>query len=80
MPGDLFQRGDKLTQAAEQSNVANTNEVLDDLFRRRGDLAAKSYRQLSSLFSSKEHYGKNTRLGMSAAEASRMVTRAFSDG
>jgi hypothetical protein len=76
----LFQREKGLTHAAEMSNVANTNEILDSLFTRRADLAARSYRQLSSLFSSKEHYGRNTRLGMSAGEASRLVTRAFSDG
>lgn len=77
---NLFQREDKLTHAAEMSNVANTNEILDDLFRKRSDLAAKSYRQLSSLFSSKEHYGRATRLGMSAKESGRLVNRAFSDG
>jgi hypothetical protein len=80
MANDLFQRDHHLSHAAEMSNVANTNEILDDLFTRRDDLAARSYRQLSGLFSGKEHYGRNTRLGMSAREAGRLVNRAFSDG
>lgn len=80
MAKELFQRSETLTHGAEMSNVANTNEILDDLFAKRESLAAKSYRQLSGLFTNKEHYGRNTRLGMSAREAGRLVNRAFSDG
>ena len=76
---ELFQRNPEslLSEGAEQSNVAITNQMLDDLFSRRAEMTKKSYAQLSSLYTNKEHYGRNTRLGMSASEASKMVTRAF---
>lgn len=75
----VFQRNPEalLTEGAEQSNLAVTNQMMDDLFARRDEMAKKSYSQLSSLFTNKEHYGRNTRLGMSAAEASKLVNRAF---
>jgi hypothetical protein len=78
-PSGLFQRRPEalLTEGAEQSNVAITNQLLDDLFSRRDELEKKSYSQLSNLFTNKEHYGKGVRLGMSADEASKLVTRAF---
>lgn len=74
----LFQRNPEalLTEGAENSNVQITNEMLDGLFSRRDEMAKKSYAQLSSLFTNKEHYGRNVRLGMSADEASKLITRA----
>ena len=78
-PAGVFQRGPEgqLSEGAEMSNVAVTNKMLDDLFSRRDAMTKRSYSQLSSLYTNKEHYGRNTRLGMSAAEASKMVSRAF---
>ena len=75
----LFQRNPEalLSEGAEQSNVAITNQMLDGLFSRRDQMAKKSYAQLSSLYTNKSHYGRNTRLGMSAGESSKLVTRAF---
>lgn len=75
----IFQRNPEalLSEGAEQSNVAITNQMLDDLFSRRDEMTKKSYSQLSSLYTNKEHYGRHTRLGMSAGEASKLVTRAF---
>ena len=75
----LFQRNPEalLSEGAEQSNVAITNQMLDDLFSRRDEMSKKAYSQLSSLYTNKEHYGRNTRLGMSAREASKLVNRAF---
>lgn len=75
---DLFARPPtaQLTSAAEQLNVEETNALLDSLFNSRDVLATRAYRQLSNLFTNKDHYGRNTRLGMSAAEAGRMVSRA----
>jgi hypothetical protein len=77
--GGLFQRNPEalLSEGAETANIANTNQMLDDLFSRRGAMAKRAYSQLSSLFTGKEHYGRNTRLGMSASEASKLTTRAF---
>lgn len=81
LPG-LFQRDPHslLSEGAERSNVSAANEMLDGLFSRRDEMAKKSYSQLSSLYTNKEHYGRNTRLGMSAAEASKLVNKAFSGG
>ena len=78
-PRGVFQRNPEalLSEGAEQSNVAITNQMLDDLYARRDAMSKKSYAQLSSLYTNKEHYGRNTRLGMSAQEASKLVTRAF---
>ena len=78
-PKGLFQRNPEalLSEGAEQSNVAITNQMLDDLFSRRDEMTKKSYAQLSSLYTNKEHYGRHTRLGMSAGEASKLVSRAF---
>ena len=76
----LFQRSPEalLSEGAERSNVAVTNQMLDDLFSRRDVMGKKAYSQLRSLFTNKEHYGRNTRLGMSANESSKLVNRAFS--
>ena len=76
---ELFQRSPEalLSEGAEKSNVATTNEMLDGLFSRRDEFSKKAYSQLSSLYTNKQHYGRNTRLGMSAAEASKLVNRAF---
>jgi hypothetical protein len=75
----LFQRNPEalLSEGAEKSNVAITNQMLDGLFARRDEMTKKSYSQLNSLYTNKQHYGRNTRLGMSADEASKLVTRAF---
>jgi len=78
-PAGVFQRRPEalLSEGAEQSNVAITNQLLDDLFGMRDEMSKKSYAQLSDLYTNKEHYGRNMRLGMSAEEASKLVTRAF---
>jgi hypothetical protein len=75
---DLFSRSPsaQLTSGAEKLNVQESNELLDRLFASRDVLATRAYRQLSSQFTNQEHYGRNVRLGMSAAEASRMVDKA----
>ena len=76
---ELFQRNPEalLSQGSEISNIVNTNQMLDDLFSRRDEMAKRAYSQLDSLYTNKEHYGRNTRLGMSAAEASKMVNKVF---
>jgi len=75
---DLFQRRPEaqLSSAAETLNLRHTNLLLDQLFKSRDVLAERAFRQLSSLFTNKEHYGRNVRLGMSAQEASRVLKRA----
>ena len=78
-PRGIFQRSPEalLSEGGEASNIAITNQMLDDLFSRRDEMSRKSYSQLSSLYTNKEHYGRNTRLGMSAREASKLLTRTF---
>jgi len=79
-PGQgVFQRNPEamLSQGMELSNVENTNAALSRLFDRKDEMARQSKDQLGSLFSSKDHYGRQTRLGMSADEASKVINRAF---
>lgn len=75
---DLFQRKPEaqLSSAAETLNLRDSNLLLDELFRSRDVLAARAYRQLASLFTNKEHYGRNVRLGVSAEQASKLLKRA----
>ena len=75
---DLFQRKPEaqLSSAAETLNLRDTNLLLDQLFGSRDVLAERAFRQLSSLFTNREHYGRNIRLGMSAQEASRLLKAA----
>jgi hypothetical protein len=75
---DLFQRKPEaqLSSAAETLNLRDTNLLLDQLFGSRDVLAERAFRQLSSLFTNREHYGRNVRLGMSAQEASRLLKAA----
>jgi hypothetical protein len=74
----LFQRAPEaqLTSAAETLNLRDTNLLLDQLFPSRDVLAERAYRQLSSLFTNREHYGRNVRLGMSADAASKVLKAA----
>jgi hypothetical protein len=74
----LFQRKPEaqLSSAAETLNLRDTNLLLDQLFGSRDVLAERAFRQLSSLFTNREHYGRNVRLGMSAQEASRLLKAA----
>jgi hypothetical protein len=76
---DLFQRGPEaqLSEHAEKMNVQHTNQLLDELFKSRDVLGERAYKQLSSLYTNKEHYGRNVRLGMSAREAGKLVDRAL---
>lgn len=79
-PGSLRQRGGEgvFTEGAEESNVQTVNEVLDGLFARKADMAKRCEAQLGDLFANKdESYGRARGAGMPAAEASRLVTRAF---
>ena len=76
---ELFQRGagGQLSEHAEKMNVHYTNQLLDDLFSSREVLGKRAFKQLSSLYTNKEHYGRNIRLGMSAREAGKLVDRAL---
>jgi hypothetical protein len=75
---DIFQRGPEaqLSEGAEKMNIRHTNHLLDDLFKSRDVLGERAYKQLDSLYTTKEHYGRNVRLGMSAREAGKIVDRA----
>jgi hypothetical protein len=75
---ELFQRSvdGQLSEGAEKLNVRHTNQLLDELFKSRDVLGERAYKQLSSLYTNKEHYGRNVRLGMSAREAGKLVDRA----
>ena len=74
----LFHRGPsgQLSSAAEKLNVQHTNQLLDELFRSRSALGKKAFEQLNGLYATNDHFGRNVRLGMSAAEASKAVDRA----
>jgi hypothetical protein len=74
----LFQRAPEaqLSSAAETLNLRDSNLLLDELFKSRAVLAERSYRQLASLFTNKEHYGRNVRLGVSAEQASKLLKKA----
>jgi hypothetical protein len=78
---ELFQRKPEamLSSAAEASNLAETNALLDTLFSNREVLATRAFRQLNSLFGTREHYGRNVRLGMSANEAGKALKRSGCD-
>lgn len=75
---NLFQRAPEaqLSSAAETLNLRDTNLLLDQLFPSRDVLAERAYRQLSSYFTNREHYGRNVRLGMSADAASKVLKAA----
>ena len=75
---EIFQRGvdGQLSEGAEKLNIRHTNQLLDDLFNSREVLGKRAYKQLDSLYTNKEHYGRNVRLGMSAREAGKVVDRA----
>ena len=75
---ELFQRSvdGQLSEGAERLNIRHTNQLLDDLFQSRDTLSKRAFKQLSSLYTNKEHYGRNVRLGMSAQEAGKLVDRA----
>ena len=66
-----------LSEGAEHSNVAVTNAMLEELFSHKDEMARRCEKQLKGLFKSPS-YGRNRGLGLSAAEASKLVTRAFS--
>jgi len=79
-PSGLSQRNPEalLSQGAELSHVENINGVLDNLFSRRAEMRALCNEQLSSLYDTKDFYGRTLSVGASASDASSLVNRAFS--
>ena len=74
-------RPEPLTQGAEARNIENYQGILENLFSSRARKAAQADAQLGSLFPAdkdpKHSYGRTTRAGLSAREASKRVSQAF---
>lgn len=79
-PNELRQRGvaGAFTEGAERSNVETVQGVMDTLLANKDKMSRQAEQQLGSLFDNAENsYGRARAVGMTAAEASRLVTRAF---
>ena len=79
-PGVLRQRGGEatFTEGAEKLNVHTIQGVMDGLFANKDEMAKRARAQLGDLFANAENsYGRARAVGMTAAEASRVVDRAF---
>ena len=77
--GSLFQRGPEglLSESGERSNVESANGLLERLFDKKDEMAQQASSQLDELFSTKDHYGRQRRLGVRASDAASMALRAF---
>lgn len=79
-PGMLRQRNPEavFTEGAEKANIDNQQGLLGTLFARKDEMHRRCEDQLGGLFATSEgSYGRVRAVGMSADEASRIVTRAF---
>jgi hypothetical protein len=66
-----------LSECAERTNL-DGQKVLDDLFSKREEMGNRAEHQLEDLFAhTKDSYGRARAVGMTAAEASKVVNRAF---
>lgn len=65
--------------AFEEANIQSGNAVLDGLFARKAEMAARTEKQLSGLLKNKS-YGRSRALGPTAAEAASYLERARASG
>jgi len=74
----LFQRNSEalLTEGAERSSVETSNGILDALYANKSKMSEMASQQLKDLYAG-DGYGRHLRLGLTADEASKLVTRAF---
>ena len=69
-----------LSEGAERVNAANINGITDELITRKPEMARRCKEQLGDLFPAStagNSYGRARAVGMTAREASELVTRAF---
>lgn len=79
-PGMLRQRNPEaaFTEGIERSNVETIQGLTDVLFANKEEMAKRTQAQLSDLMANATNsYGRARAVGMTAAEASKMVDRAF---
>jgi hypothetical protein len=67
------------TEGVEKINVNTIQGVMDGLFANKAEMHKRCEAQLGELFAGKS-YGRARAVGMTAAQASRVVDRAFSQG
>ena len=74
-PKKIFGRGPQgtLTEAAEASSLGSTNAMLDGLFSNREKMHQAAKTQLSSLYATKDYYGRALKAGTPAKNLSKQL-------